>query len=235
MKLPYWFKPLTTRQLVWPVSLAVVLGMIALVLSLQLAPWRNRPLDAGPPWIYGDPHAQFTIVEYADLECPYCRAYYPVLHDWINAHHDVNWQWHHFPLAMHEPAARQEATWVECVGRVNGQHAFWAATAWVYAHTRGNGDGLPSGVLFPHRDRAMARCLQAKEVDESIQADLDDGQREQVPGTPTLKIMDHATGRTVIISGPAHGDALLSAIDKLANDEPPAPLASHQNDAARRK
>jgi protein-disulfide isomerase len=70
----------------------------------------------GPPWIYGKPDARFTVVEYADLECPYCRAYFPVLKHWIDANPDVNWQWHHLPLSIHEPAATSEARLAECVG-----------------------------------------------------------------------------------------------------------------------
>jgi hypothetical protein len=112
------------HRLLWPISLMVVLCLIALVWSLQLAPWRTH--DGEPPWIYGAPDARFTIIEYADLECPYCRAYYPQLRIWIDAHHDVNWQWHHFPLTAHEPAARIEAKLVECIGRADGQRAFWS-------------------------------------------------------------------------------------------------------------
>ncbi|RQR79242.1 disulfide bond formation protein DsbA [Burkholderia sp. Bp9012] len=219
------------KRFIWPVSLAAVLCLIALTLSLQLAPWHPRSTEAGPPWIYGDPHVRFTIIEYADLECPYCRAYYSELRHWIDAHHDVNWQWRHFPLPMHEPAARQEAKLVECAGRTEGQEAFWIATAWVYAHTRGNGDGVPSTVPFPGLDHAIERCLQEPTVDSAIQRDVDQGQREQVPGTPTLKILDHTTGRTLIIPGPARGDALLSAIDQLAAAPSLAVPTNHLNNA----
>src|SRR6266851_99555 len=64
---------------------------------------------AGPPWIYGTEGARFTLVEYADLECPYCQAYFPILRRWIDAHPEVNWQWHHLPLSVHEPATSREA------------------------------------------------------------------------------------------------------------------------------
>ena len=40
---------------------------------------------AGPPWRYGRADARFTVVEYADLECPFCRAYFAVLKRWIDA------------------------------------------------------------------------------------------------------------------------------------------------------
>ena len=64
---------------------------------------------SGPPWSYGRPDARFTVVEYGDLECPFCRTYFPVLRRWIDGHPEVSWQWHHLPLAMHEPAASAEA------------------------------------------------------------------------------------------------------------------------------
>ena len=60
---------------------------------------------AGPPWRYGRDDARFTVVEYADLECPFCRAYFAVLKQLDRRAPEVNWQWHHLPLTMHEPAA----------------------------------------------------------------------------------------------------------------------------------
>lgn len=42
-------------------------------------------LSSGPPWIYAPrDDARFTITLYADLECPYCKAYLPVLKTWID-------------------------------------------------------------------------------------------------------------------------------------------------------
>src|SRR5690606_8496100 len=39
----------------------------------------EAPKAGGPPWLYGLADARFTVVGYADLECPYCRAYFPAL------------------------------------------------------------------------------------------------------------------------------------------------------------
>ena len=78
---------------------------------------------AGPPWLYGRADARFTVVGYADLECPYCRAYFPALKRWIDAHPEVNWQWHHLPLSMHEPAATAGARLAECAGETGGPWA----------------------------------------------------------------------------------------------------------------
>ena len=105
----------------------MVAALLLLSWSLPRAPASDNAVasepaaPAGPPWRYGNVDARFTLIEYADLECPYCRAYFPVLMRWIDANPDVNWQWHHLPLAMHEPAALNQARLAECAGETGGQ------------------------------------------------------------------------------------------------------------------
>lgn len=172
--------------------------------------------SAGPPWRYGRADARFTVIEFADLECPYCRAYFAVLKRWIQAHPEVNWEWHHLPLAMHGPAASSEARLVECVGLSDGPAAFWQAVAWVYANTRGNGQGLPEGLRYPDLSQAAQRCLASDRPDVSIRAQAAAAAKDGIEATPTLRLRDRQTGRTLVLHGPVEGDALLSAIDLLA-------------------
>ena len=40
--------------------------------------------------LYGDAKARWTINEYADLECPFCKVYTPRLKRWVDSHPDVN-------------------------------------------------------------------------------------------------------------------------------------------------
>lgn len=204
------------RRLIWPAATVLVVLAILLVAAVQLMPGSKTHRSAsGPPWVYGAPAARFTVVEYADLECPYCQAYFPALHAWIDAHPDVNWQWHHLPLAMHDPAARQEAHLAECAGQVGGQAGFWKAAAWVYGHTRANGEGVPADLHYPDDSATMRACLADPRVDATIQRQSYEAQRDQIQGTPTLRLVDHRTGQTLVIRGAADGDTLLSAIDQL--------------------
>ncbi len=48
--------------------------------------------------LYGDAKARWTINEYADLECPFCKVYTPRLKRWVDSHPDVNLVWRHLPL-----------------------------------------------------------------------------------------------------------------------------------------
>lgn len=193
-----------------------------------------RTQTSGPPWRYGRAGARFTVVEYADLECPYCRAYFPLLRRWIDEHPDVNWEWRHLPLAMHEPAASAEARLVECVGQERGAAAFWQALAWVYAHTRGDGQGLPGGQRYPGLTTAVQRCAAGDRVGRRIRGQADAAARDGVVGTPTLRLEDRTSGQMLLLSGPVEGDALLSAVDLLvagaAASAPPNGLPTSRHD-----
>jgi protein-disulfide isomerase len=183
----------------------------------------SRSASAGPPWIYGRADARFTLIEYADLECPYCREYFPVLRQWIDANPEVNWQWHHLPLSIHDPAATQAARLAECAGEAGGNTAFWSAVTWIYQHTRGAGAGLPatakSSVLSP----AVRACLGSTRPDHAIKAAVDDAAREQISATPTLRLVDHKTAKALTLQGSIDGDVLLSAMDLLTSPSSSGP------------
>lgn len=168
------------------------------------------------PWVFGRPNARFTVIEYADLECPYCRAYFPVLKRWIEEHPQVNWEWWNLPLRMHDPMASDEAQFAECVGEVNGNQAFWRTVAWIYRHTHGDGAGVPSGMRMPEKSRAVKACLDTRKATKVIRAQAEEASLLHIAGTPTLRVLDHKTGRALELQGPVAGDFLLSAIDSLA-------------------
>ncbi|GAJ29306.1 DsbA family protein [Acidomonas methanolica] len=177
------------------------------------------PSKAGPPWIYGRPDARFTVIEYADLECPYCRAYFPVLRRWIDVHPEVDWQWRHLPLPMHQPAALREARLAECAGAVGGASGFWNAVTWIYGHTRGDGRGIPDDVPFPWSAAPFRQCLDSPRPDRIIREQAAEASRAGIDATPTLRLVDRETGRSLLLPGPVDGDALLSGFDLLAGHQ----------------
>ncbi|WP_308142523.1 DsbA family protein [Burkholderia pseudomallei] len=212
------------------VVLSTVVGITLLAVIATLVGVRHRspsPSTAAPTWVYGNRQARYTLMEYADLECPYCKAYFPVLKAWIDAHPEVNWQWQHRPLAIHEPAATREARLAECAGRTNGDDGFWRAVAWIYANTRGNGEGLPALATFPETSPKLKACLDNPDVGKAVQAQAEAASRAGIHATPTVKLVDRASGKTIVLEGAIEGDSLLSAMDWLADSsQPQAPHTS---------
>ncbi|MEA0989024.1 DsbA family protein [Pseudomonas aeruginosa] len=169
--------------------------------------------------LYGDAKARWTINEYADLECPFCKVYTPRLKRWVDSHPDVNLVWRHLPLQMHGEAARYEARLAECAGIQGGAKAFWSAIDAIFAQSAGNGGGLPGGTLdLPELDQArLEKCAKDNElVDSSLKRDIDTARSKGITATPTLIIWDNQTGRSVKLEGSVDASLVLSAIDWLA-------------------
>ncbi|WP_242500235.1 DsbA family protein [Nitrosomonas eutropha] len=179
---------------------------------------------SGPPWHHGSHTARFTLILYADLECPYCRTYVPPLMAWIERHPDIRLQWQHLPLSMHEPAASELAALAECAGEAGGPEAYWRTISWIYQYTRGEGLGLPDG-MYPPDHEALYACLASERPLAIVRTQAQGAASNGIAATPTLHLRDERTGQSLWLQGPIPGDALLSAMDLLVTDEPASELA----------
>lgn len=188
-------------------------GLYAILASVPTTQARIRHRA---PWVFGRPAARFTIIEYADLECPYCRAYFPVLKRWIQGHPQVNWEWWNLPLTMNNPAALREAVLAECIGEADGDEAFWRAVARIYRHTQGDGRGIAAGGRMPGLSSAIRACLANGKAERVIRTQAAEASRQRILATPTLRILDRKTGGSLRLQGPVVADSLLSAMDWLA-------------------
>lgn len=205
------------------------LGLLAWYLSDRTEPRASVVMDRdqalrsfppGPPWLLGRNDARYSLTLYADLECPFCKAYYPVLKSWVDGHPDTVLIWHHLPLSIHEPAATELAVLAECVGKSGGQSAFWDAVTWIYRHTRSDGRGLADGAIYPGMTEDTKACVADGRPKTTIQFQAQEGAADGVNATPTVKLQDNSSGKSLILPGPIEGDALLSALDLLsANGE----------------
>lgn len=75
--------------------------------------------------LYGNPTAPVTIVEFSDLECPFCARLHTTLKQVVDeSNGGVNWEYRHLPLPMHQNA-RPAAIAAECVARLKNNEAFW--------------------------------------------------------------------------------------------------------------
>ncbi|UVH51885.1 thioredoxin domain-containing protein [Pseudomonas sp. CBSPBW29] len=215
----------------WPWALVTVL-MVLLIWLAAKSPGEYKlqaptPVGTaqieGPPWRMGNSEGRFTLTLYADLECPFCRAYFRQIKRWVSENKDVSLQWHHMPLTAHEPAASAEARLAECAAEANGNGAFWQAIEWIYAHTRADGQGLPDGLRYPYLTPAIEQCLASARPDVVIRAQTADAIKRGVAATPSVGLQDRQTNHEIILQGPIEGDALQSAMDMLSTDDQAAP------------
>jgi Na+/H+ antiporter NhaA len=80
------------------------------------------PVDPERDHFRGPIDAPVTLVEYGDLECPYCGQAEPVIRELLAEIGDLRYVWRHLPLNDVHPSAQQAAEASEAAA---AQGAFW--------------------------------------------------------------------------------------------------------------
>ena len=91
--------------------------------------------------ILGNPDADIVIVEYSDIECPFCKQFHVTMQQIMKDYGDsgqVAWVYRHFPLSQIHPNAPRLAEASECVAELGGNTAFWSFLDEVFATAPGN-------------------------------------------------------------------------------------------------
>lgn len=158
--------------------------------------------------VLGDPGAPVTIVEYGDLECPYCRDAEPVLRRLVEESDGrVRLVWRHFPLFQVHPHALAAALAAEAAG-AHGR--FWQMQQLLFAHQ----DALTDDDLAAY-GRELGLDVEevvgapADRFARAVQADYEGGIELDVPGTPTLLVDG------VLYRGRIEIEALRAAVDAV--------------------
>ena len=87
-----------------------------------------RKVEASRDHIRGDINAKIVIVEYSDLQCPFCSQFHATMKQVIDkygANKQVAWVYRNFPLSSIHPEARPAAIAAECVAKLKGNDTFW--------------------------------------------------------------------------------------------------------------
>lgn len=80
----------------------------------------------------GPSHAELTLVEYGDFECPNCKQAAPVVKLLLSQFSDrMRFVYRHFPLEEVHPHALNAAQAAECAG---GQGKFWTMHDLLFEH-----------------------------------------------------------------------------------------------------
>ena len=143
------------------------------------------PVDPERDHIRGPADAPVTLVEYGDLECPYCGQAEPVIRELLADYGDVRYVWRHLPLIDVHPHAQLAAEATE-VAALQGK--FWEMRDLLFEHQ----DAL--------RPKDLARYAEQLDLDverftndlrhhvgaHRVESDVDSADLSDVAGTPTL-------------------------------------------------
>lgn len=172
-------------------------------------------------YLRGDRSAKLVLIEYSDLECPFCKRFHPTAAQIFDEYKgQVAWVYRHFPLEQLHPKAPKEAEAAECVGDLAGSEAFWKFVDNIFEVTPANNGldlaKLPEYAVAAGVDKAQFQtCLDSGRMAERVQAQYDGGARAGVTGTPGNILLNTETGETKLIAGAQPFSVFKSAIDEM--------------------
>ena len=172
-------------------------------------------------YIRGNRNARIALIEYSDLECPFCKSFHPTAQQVVSEYpDDVMWVYRHFPLEQLHSKAPQQAEAVECAGKLAGNDGFWALTDKIFEVTPSN-NGLDNSTLpdlaaeAGINKTAFQTCLDSGEMAQNVEDDYQSGIKAGVTGTPGNILLDTETGETQLIPGAVPYPQIQQAIDAI--------------------
>lgn len=190
--------------------------------AARLAVNARKP-DPAIDHVRGNPDAIISLIEYSDVECPFCKNFQQTPGALVAKFNgQVSWIWRHFPLSFHEPMASKEAVAAECANKLGGPQSYWNFIDKMIATTRSNGQGIPGD--NPLQTLAKAEglnvesfnaCLSDNSMSARIQLDMADGTKAGVSGTPTTLIRNNRTGEVLVSVGFSPEEAIAANIQQL--------------------
>ena len=154
--------------------------------------WRPPPdtnpkvIPLGTSQVQGPENAVLTVVEFTDLQCPYCSQFAPILDTLARNHpQDVRVVFKHFPLSFH-PMAKPAAAAALAAAK---QGKFFEFRYKVAPHFRDLKDSVYLAVA-KEIGLDLAKFKQdmalTPDVERIISEDMELGRRIGVEGTPTI-------------------------------------------------
>ena len=178
------------------------------------------PVTAGEH-ILGDPKtAKLTIIEYSDLECPFCKVFHNSLHQIMDKYQgQVAWVFRNFPIAQLHSKAPKEAEAAECAADIGGNDAYWKYIDEVFAKTGSNNSLDPAQLPIIAQDIGLDvtrfnSCLNSGKFTNKVAADVAAAEKTGARGTPYSVIVSQ-DGKKTPINGAQPLASVEATIDGL--------------------
>ncbi|MDD2891699.1 MAG: DsbA family protein [Candidatus Gracilibacteria bacterium] len=175
-------------------------------------------------YIEGNKDAIITLVEYSDLECPFCIRQFK--DGTINKMHEkygdtLNSIFKNFRGVPHENS-EAEANALLCAGEIGGTEAYVSYYNAIFTRSNGgNGTGFSKDALLPLAKelkidgKKFQACVDSKKNIAQFDAETVEGSKLGVQGTPGTVVINNQTGEYELIAGAYPASEFERVINKL--------------------
>ncbi|MGH2873507.1 MAG: Na+/H+ antiporter NhaA, partial [Solirubrobacteraceae bacterium] len=179
-----WLVMQVSRQLPRRLRLRALVGAAPAIIDLAVA------VDPQRDHVRGPDGATVTLLEYGDLECPYCGQAETVIRELLRDFGELRYVWRHLPLNDVHSHAQLAA---EASEAASDQERFWEMHDTLLAH---QGELTLRAILGYARQLELdldpfREHLRKRRGAGRIAEDVDSADRSGVSGTPTFFINGH--------------------------------------------
>ncbi len=179
-----WLVLRVTRRLPRRLRLRALVGSGETIVDLAV------PVDEERDHVRGPDNASVTLLEYGDLECPYCGRAENVIRELLSDFGDLRYVWRHLPLNDVHPHAQMAAEASEAAG---AQGKFWEMHDTMLAH---QGDLTLRDILGYAQELGLdidqfKAAVRKRKGSGRIAEDVESADLSGVSGTPTFFINGH--------------------------------------------
>ncbi|MBI4037211.1 DsbA family protein [Candidatus Daviesbacteria bacterium] len=158
------------------------------------APGAKVNVEAGHLPAKGNPAAKVSIIEFADFQCPFCERFFSqvgqnIIKDYVDTG-KAKFSFRHYAFLGQESTWAAEAS--ECA---NEQGKFWEYHDYLYNHQGQENSGAFAkdklegfAQTLGLNTEQFKNCLETDKYADKVKADLADGQKAGVNGTPATFI-----------------------------------------------
>lgn len=167
--------------------------------------------------IRGNKDAEVFLIEYSDLQCPFCASFHPTVKKALEEYKDkFAWVYRHYPLDVIHPEAQPAAEASECVAEIGGIEAFWKFVDKIFENQKENlgKDAYErlAGELGIKKDK-FNECLKDPEIKKLVDEDFESGDKAGVTGTPGSFIVNKK-GEVWMVPGAVPYESLKKILDE---------------------
>ena len=186
---------------------AIILSAVLLVQNVSLAAVTVddrtdayvNPVNPNTDLIFGNPEADIFIVEYGDLECPYCQTFHPHIKTLIESDWGVSgkvaWVWRN---AFHiNETSLEKAKALECVRANSGENS--RTNGWKFIEESLSGGVLEDAYPFERYNllfekfglspKRIETCRKENEIARSIAISARDIELLEITETPFIQFI----------------------------------------------
>ena len=188
------------------------------------------PVDGA--YAIGDPEAPVTIVEYTDLQCPFCARHaletFAQIEENLVETGQVRYVFKDLPLISIHPQAMLAAEASRCAGAQElGQEGFMAMHEMLFEEQKAWSGQANAADLFAgyaaeiglDRD-SLAACLENHDFEADVQADMQEAMAIGITGTPAFLINGH------LVPGALPYEAFEQAVETLITEAGAQPASN---------